>query len=156
MDNYYQFLLSLIGNPTDGPLFRYLFEVDYVWTIPMDQNRAEDGIDLRCLYANLNHTQQDIFGNKPCSMLEMLVAFANRIENDFLGRANVDNTPRWFYVMLLNLGIGEDVISFDRGRVDHALVRFFNHQVGLFNIPGIDISHMELWSQLNVWLSTLD
>lgn len=156
MEEYFQFLLTLIGNLPDCQLARYLFQVDYIWTIPMDKNRAQDGIDLRCLYANLNRLEEDIFGDKPCSMLEFLIAFAMRIENDFMGKAGEDNTPRWFYDMLTSLGIAVDLKIFDRARVDHALVKFFNHQKSLFTVPGIDISHLELWEQLNAWLTYLN
>jgi len=155
MDTYYNFLLSLIGDCPDCELLRYLFEVDYIWTIPLDENRAQDGIDLRCLYINLTKLNIDIFGDKPCSMLEMLIAFANRIENDFMGSAEGNNVPRWFYQMLVSLGISDDMKTFNRARVDHALVRFFNHQRGLFDVPGIDISKMQLWDQLNAWLNSL-
>lgn len=153
MDTYYKFLLSLIGDCPDCELLRYLFEVNYIWTIPLDENRAQDGIDLRCLYANLNNLTIDIFQDKPCSMLEMLIAFANRIENDFMGSAESDNTPRWFYQMLVSLGISEDMKQFDKSRVDHALVMFFNHQIALFDIPGIE--KLQLWDQLNNWLNNL-
>jgi len=156
MDNYYQFLLSQIGNCPDNPLLRYLFDVDFIWTVFLDKNRAQDGIDLRCLYANLNRLDKDIFADKPCSMLEMLVAFANRIENDFMGCVNENNAPRWFYEMLQSLGIADDMKEFDRARVDHALVRFFNHQRSLFQVPGIDISHLGIWEQLNCWLKYVD
>lgn len=155
MDNYYLFLLSLIGDCPDNELLRYLYTVDYVWTTQSDKNRAQDGIDLRCLYANLNHIN-DIWEGKSCTILEMLIAFANRIENDFLGYAGSNNAPRWFYEMLQSLGIAEDLKIFDRSRVDHALIRFFNHQRGLFNVPGIDISKFELWDQLNIWLKYND
>lgn len=153
MDTYYKFLLSLIGDCPDCELLRYLFEVDYIWTIHLDENRAQDGIDLRCLYANLNKLTIDIFQDKPCSMLEMLIAFANRIENDFMGSAEGNNAPRWFYQMLVSLGIAEDMKRFDKSRVDHALIKFFNHQIALFDIPGIE--KLQLWDQLNSWLNNL-
>lgn len=160
MTDYYMFLLTLLEGFNDNPLYKYLFEVDYIWTIPLDRNRAQDGIDLRCWWSNsigLSKEQYEIiFNNKACSMLEMLLAFAIRIENDFLGNADGNNSSKWFYQMLLNLGIADDISNFDRSRVDHALLMFFNHQISLFCVPNFDISKMELWNQMNCWINYIN
>ena len=144
-------------NMPDNELLRYLFEVDYNWTILLDQNRAQDGIDLRCFWANMHGLDKErydkIFGLKPCSVLEMLVAFANRIETDFMDSVECNRVPTWFQQLLYNLGLMECVNTFDQGKVDHILLFFFNHQISLFKVPGMDISHMQLWDQMNAWLN---
>lgn len=160
MTDYYMFLLSLLEGLNDSQLYRYLLEVDYIWTIPLDKNRAQDGIDLRCWWANsikLTKEQYEvIFNSKACSMLEMLLAFAIRIENDFMATAEGNNTSKWFYQMLISLGMSDDITNFDRGRVDHALLMFFNHQISLFQVPNVDISKMELWNQMNYWINYIN
>lgn len=155
MNSYFNFLLQLIGENPDNPLLYYLFEVDYIWTIPLDINRAQDGIDLRCLWANLTklETYDTVFKNKKCSMLEMLIAFAIRIENDFMGDTGVNKSSEWFHLMITNLGIHDDLYNFDRGRVDHALLYFFNHQISLFKVPNFDLTGLQLWDQMNMWLN---
>lgn len=152
--NYYDFLMNLVGASPDTYLFKYLYKVNYIWTIPLDKNRAQDGIDLRCLYANLYHLSIDeynvIFGEEPCSVLEMLVAFAIRIENDFMASAEGDRTSVWFEMMIGNL-FGVDDLKNNRGKIDHALLAFFNHEISPFPISG-QILNMQLWDQLNHWL----
>jgi hypothetical protein len=155
MTNYLYFLTQLVNKNPDNDLIKYLFNTDYIWTLPDDVNRAQDGIDLRCWWANgkgLDKNRYElIFSNKPrCSVLELLVSFSNRIENDFMGDPNGDKTSLWFDMMLRNLGIFEDLITFDQGRVDHALLLFFDHKISLFGIPNADIS---LWNQMNYWLN---
>ena len=158
VNNYYDFLMNLVGANPDTYLFRYLYKVNYIWTIPLDKNRAQDGIDLRCLYANLYHLSADeynvIFGNEPCSVLEMLIAFAIRIENDFMASAEGDRTSTWFEMMIRNLfGDSDDLKTKNsRGKIDHALLAFFNHEISPFPIPEMQISNMQLWDQLNYWL----
>lgn len=160
--DYYIFLTSLIGKDPNNSLLQYLFEVDYIWIFPLDRNRAQDGIDLRCWWANMNRLDKEtydaIFANKgKCSMLEMFIAFANRIENDFMGNAvDANRTPLWFDEMLQSLGIYNDLFSFDQANVDHILLNFFDHKISLFKIPGGDISKMQLWDQMNCWLNYIN
>ena len=67
-------------------LLHYLFDTNFVWleSIPLDENRAEDGLELRKFYAKLlgengGPRLLELLQNKPCSMLEMLVAFADKL-----------------------------------------------------------------------------
>lgn len=89
-------------------LLQFLFNKDFVWleSIPLDANRATDGIDLRKKFAKLlspNEGQQfkDIMLNKPCSMLEMFIAFSERLVQ------LVSLEPYeffWMFIDNLNLG----------------------------------------------------
>lgn len=160
IDNYYQFLLSLVGERSN-PLYEYLFSVDYIWTNLSDSNRAQDGIDLRCLWAGLNKLDVDkynmIFKEKPnCSMLELLVAFANRIENEYMAIPGQNRIPTWFMQMLYNLGLAADVNDFNKDHVDHVILFFIEHKIGLFHIPGVDLSKFQLWDQMNSWLNYIN
>ena len=160
--NYYIWLISIVGNVPESDLLQYLFNIDYVWTFPMDEKRSQDGIDLRYIFANTYGLDQkaydDMFGNRPCTMLEMLVAFANRIENEFMATPNNNTTGLWFNSMLHSLGL--DTKKFNRAEVDHILLKFFTHeyrpdgQGSLFYIPGFtgDMRYMQLWDQANRWL----
>ena len=59
-----------------------MHETTYIWIIPNDENRADDGEALGAdSYMKL--TIQIMIYQKNCSVLEMLVALASRI-NDIL------------------------------------------------------------------------
>lgn len=160
INDYYNFLLNLIGEST-CPLYEYLFNVDYIWTNLSDGNRAQDGIDLRCLWANLSKLDQNgynlIFNDKPnCSMLELLIAFANRIENEYMAIPGQNRIPTWFRQMLYNLGLAGDIGNFNKDHVDHVLLFFIEHRISLFQIPGKDLSKYQLWDQMNYWLNYIN
>ena len=96
-------------------LARKLYSTTFTWPIAMDYNRATDGEQLRLWYAELSSFYSDykILEAKRCSVLEMMIAFSERIENDVMGRDEdaPDRSDRWFWLMLFNLGIGSLDIS---------------------------------------------
>lgn len=84
-------------------LMRVLHQYEFVWQVPGDESRAEDGKDLRYQFAQAANlpvaTGWDPLG---CSVLEMLIAFADRCE------FQTDQPVKyWFWVMLQNLGLDE-------------------------------------------------
>lgn len=88
-------------------LFNVLFEIDFVWIHPLDENRASDGLVLRSDFEY--ETGLYITGLGPkCTVFEMLAALAIRCENQlmrnlFLG----DRTAKWFFMMLDNLRLSD-------------------------------------------------
>lgn len=88
-------------------LFNVLFEIDFVWIHPLDENRASDGLVLRSDFEY--ETGLYITGLSPkCTVFEMLAALAIRCENQlmrnlFLG----DRTAKWFFMMLDNLRLSD-------------------------------------------------
>ena len=100
---YFEWLQSLIdGNRYSKTpftkLLTYLHDVVFTWIIPKDDNRAEDGIDLRYRFA----IEKDILASKEflensCSVLEMMVALSVRCEEDIMDNARLGNrTGQWF------------------------------------------------------------
>lgn len=85
-------------------LFRILYEMEFYYLIPMDENRALDGIKLRRQY-DLDHKTTLYSSEEPCSVLEMLIALAIRMENDILGDPEDEHPEYWFWQFLDNLGI---------------------------------------------------
>ena len=84
-EKYCRKLISIIFDQryTDerfNNLFMHLYSCDFIWprTILGDSNRAADGIQLR---KDLGFF--DILQDKPCSILEMLIALSLRMENDY-------------------------------------------------------------------------
>ena len=58
-------------------MFSFLFDTPFHWTIPMDENRAADGIDLRYRFGREQNVSDVIVASylddRECSMLEMMV-----------------------------------------------------------------------------------
>ena len=85
-------------------LFRTLHTTEYVWLVSGDDNRVEDGLELRLDFlteANIGY-DPDEAKLEPCSVFEMLIAFSNHAE------FTTDTPARgWFWVFLTNLGLAE-------------------------------------------------
>lgn len=149
-------------------LLTYMDSVEFTYIIPMDANRAGDGVNLRYHYKyrqKLEDVAFDIFDNKPCSVLEALVGLAVRCESQIMAEPEYgDRTPKWFWDMIENLGlIDMDDDNFDYEYVVYIIQRFLNREYepdgtgGLFTIPDCehDLRDVEIWYQLNWYLSDI-
>lgn len=83
-----------------GHLFDYLHEIQFEWSIDLDENRALDGIWMR------EDLDGFIFAN-PCSVLEMLSAFARRIDDEYIGEMNCRKPDIIFMEMIENLNLDQ-------------------------------------------------
>ena len=167
---YFEWLQSLIdGNRYSKTpftkLLTYLHDDVFTWTIPKDDNRAEDGIDLRYRFA----IEKDILASKEflensCSVLEMMVALSVRCEEDIMDNARLGNrTGQWFWGMLNNLGLGAQFDSrFDEVYTERVIERFLNRDYepdgtgGLFTVNNTDrdLRDVEIWYQLCWYLDS--
>lgn len=109
---YYDYLTNLIDINDKirhyNSLLTFLFYYDFTWlkNIPLDENRAVDGLQLRSEYKkHLPIEEHGYFdqalANRRCSMLEMFVAFADRltyIVSDF-------TRAEYFWLFIDNLGL---------------------------------------------------
>lgn len=148
-------------------LLMQLHHTEFIFSIRKDQNRAEDGIELRrrftmvCGYEDMSEYLHD----RPCSVLEMMVALAIRCEETIMDDPNVgDRTGQWFWNMVVNLGLGSMIDDrFDRDYVDYAIDRFLkrryepNGKGGLFTVRNCDrdLRKVEIWCQLCWYLDTM-
>ena len=84
-------------------LFNILFDMDFVWIHPLDENRASDGLALRSDFEY--ETGMYISGlQSRCTVFEMLAALAIRCENQLMRNFSMgDRTAKWFFMMLENL-----------------------------------------------------
>jgi hypothetical protein len=149
-------------------LLKRLNETDFTYSIPMDSNRAEDGINLRyrfgreCGYADYEIANSlDI---KPCSVLEMMVALAIRCEHVMYDPENGDRTDAWFWDMINNLGLTGMVnnkinMYYVDEVIDALLERRYerNGEGGLFVVDhnGRDLRSVEIWYQMNWYLDDI-
>lgn len=146
-------------------LLRHLHQTEFFYSIPMDGNRAEDGTDLRYRFG-YEHSYEgpmiaSYLDDRPCSVLEMMVALSIRCEEIMDDPEIGDRTGQWFWNMIVNLGLGSmDDRRFDADSVGDILRRFMNRQYrpngagGLFAIkrPLHDLRSAEIWYQMNWYL----
>lgn len=151
-------------------LISYLHSIDFIFTLPMDQNRALDGIELRWRFATeKGYTSEypEIMDAlySPCSVLEMMIALAIRCEEEYMDDPTIgDRTGQWFWGMVVNLGLGSMIdIRFDEEYVDMVVDRFLEREYepdgrgGLFTIRDCeyDLRDEEIWTQLCWYINTL-
>ena len=145
-------------------LLRTLHNTEFVWTLSGDDNRAADGVELRSYFLiEARHPDIPEWRQQPCSLLEMLIALANRAE--FLSTGDVRATS-WFWIFMQNLGLDEctDSMGFtpeDIGEVLYSLVwRQYNENGtgGLFPLPHTewDQRTVEIWHQLCEYITAND
>lgn len=158
-DKYLEWLFNIIK--LDEQAFDYsllmeqLFETEFEWSVENDDNRAKDGEALRNEYGYR-------FGG-PCSVLEMMIGLARRIETDIMGDPNdVDHTDFWFWKMVENLGL---LVYSDRNfkydSVNYIIRRLIERKYkadgngGLFPLkyPEEDQRNVEIWFQMCEWLN---
>lgn len=170
-NEYFKWLLQLVSDkPNYRRLMRHLFYVDFRFTIPMDENRADEGVDLRYSFGRERNygkqTIQTLLDCRPCSILEMMVALADRCEEHIMGDPELgDRTDVWFWSMIRSLGLSCMYDSrYDALYVDEVLERFLNHRYkrngegGLFTIKGnyrLDLRKEEIWQQLNYYIQAI-
>lgn len=87
-------------------LFLALNNHEFYWSIQNDSNRAEDGLSLREYYNDI-YPEERIFEvmDSGCTVLEALVAMAQRAEMVMYDRFEGDQTHKWFWLFLDNLDI---------------------------------------------------
>lgn len=153
-------------------LLTYLSRRMFYYNIWLDESRYMDGVDLRdeFLYSALespNALQGLSFKELregPCSVLEMLVAFSQRIKFSIMYEEAGDDAGFWFWRMLDNLGL----LIFDNANfnerevgliIDRWLNRNFkpNGEGGLFVIEGYkgDLREVDIWSHMQYYLTSL-
>lgn len=150
-------------------LLMALHDIDFRYSIRKDGNREEDGFNLRYRFANKYYYEDVadtlIFLDRPCSVLEMMVALAVRAEEDIMDDPSIgDRTGQWFWGMIVNLGLGgmsDD--RFDRRIVDISIDRMLDREYepngkgGLFTVKhrNEDMRDVEIWYQLNWYLDSI-
>ena len=172
IDRYFDWMYQLVVDNRYSKSYRKLFsrlhDTEFTYTIPMDGNRAEDGVDLRYRFGReegyCDPMIASYLDDRPCSILEMMTALAIRCEEHLMDNPDVgDRTGQWFWDMLVSLGLGHmDDDHFDRYLVDRVLERFLdreyerNGEGGLFTVDnGHDMRSTEIWYQMNYHLTEL-
>ncbi len=150
-------------------LLCFLHAVEFTYIIAMDSNRESDGIDLRYRFGYERDYDQSIIAtyldDKPCSVLEMMVALSIRCEEGIMFDPSIgDRTGYWFWTMIKNLGLDAmDDEHFNLDRSEDILSRFLDRQYkrngegGLFVIDNCnrDLRSVEIWCQMCWYLNDI-
>ena len=171
-DEYFEWLCELIDSKRFSKKVSYrkllihLHNIEFTWFISRDDNRADDGIQLRRRFALYRDDMAVIdYIQGPCSVLEMMVALAVRCEEWIMDNTQMgDRTGQWFWGMVNNLGLSPMRDSgFDRDYVDDAIARLLNREYepdgrgGLFTVKHCeyDMRTVEIWTQLSWYLGSI-
>lgn len=173
-DEYFCWIIRLVLPNQDDQikylqLLKTLYFYEYVPSIERDENRRVDAYNLRSIFAEKMAIPDEIVKtdlNEPCSILEMMASLANRIEDTIMFDPDYGNRiDIWFKEMLDSLGLLDQIDSnFDRSWVDYRIQIFNNRQYevngrgSLFTIndPNIDMRDMEIWYQMQLYVSEYD
>lgn len=147
-------------------LFAFLHDTEFVYFVPHDENRYEDGIALRYRFCLINDCENlEHYLDGPCSVLEMIVALAIRCEERIMSDPDKgDRTAQWFWSMINSLGLGGMYDSnFSEKLVSDTIYRFLNRDYepngkgSLFTIRdwNRDARDAEIWHQLMAYLNTI-
>lgn len=84
-------------------LMELLHKTEFHWELDRDESRAIDGVYLREDYEL--ETGIHVIRNDSCSVLEMLVALALRIDSEYISSMDSINPEPIFWEMIRNLGL---------------------------------------------------
>lgn len=167
-DLYFEWLYDLVANEEYSAgqsymeLFKYLHETEFIFSIPMDSNRFEDGIDLRYRFAYEceydNRMVALYLDDKPCSVLEMMIALSLRCEEHITYDPELGNrTSKWFWDMLKSMKL--DMMNnsnFDEKYVKRTVAKCLERRYtkkgkgGFFTIDNCrhDLRTVDIWRQM--------
>lgn len=164
---YFRWLYSQVGSvrnhdrtQTYWKLLEQFYTTQYLYFVPNDHNRAEDGRDLRYRFIHYSGVSpDDEWMDLGCSFLELLLGLAHRLA--FETRAS---PKTWFWKLVENLGL-EELTDANWGELTHEAVFEVLNQVnertyapdgtgGLFPLehPEHDQREIEVWYQLCAYL----
>lgn len=156
---YFEWLTSQIDIPNDktyNELFSLMHNLEFVWTVPRDDNRAHDGSDLRVEF--LDGRRGRITNPKGISILEVLVALSRRVAFTGGGDERV-----WAWRLLKNLRLNKASDPLTNEKSDRAAEILYNlvwrtyernGQGGFFPLKHTteDQTKVEIWYQMNAYV----
>lgn len=148
-------------------LLHFMFDTPFEVVLDRDENRLEDGRYLRNHFFLDNGIVGD-FTDKPVSVLEVLIALADRIDTEYLGNPSDPRPDIIFWEFLCNLGLNTS--AFQDNRIEYpsnkyrfeSIINTFMYrnyaidgQGGIFPLKNVnfDVADMELWEQMQAYLS---
>lgn len=150
------------SDKTYWDLLSIMFEKEFVWLVANDDNRIQDGLDLRPEFCHANHIRVDALRNLgPCSFLEVLIGLSRRLSFAAGGGA-----PGWAWQLLCNLKLDRMPDPITRRRIrqvdeilDTVIWRTYDPsgQGGFFPLAWSeeDQTRIELWYQMAEYIDEI-
>lgn len=147
---YFEWLWNQVkrGYPHQRDLALKLFTTEFTWFVPNDDNRLEDGRELRLEFVHaqgIDDADENWLHHMGCSVFEMMLGLARRLA--FLEEGKL---RAWFWILVDNLGPVTDE------SLESLVQRTYesNGVGGLFPLkhPKYDQRKVEIWYQANAWL----
>lgn len=168
---YFQWLCGLVGVSTPDhsywSLAVQLHNTEFYWTVPNDDDRAAHGQKLRETF--LNEIGNRVYAHcleGPCSLFEMLIALAFRLDYIMSDPSRNSRAPDYFWEFIRNLGLepytDDEFINLlgpysSLKIIEKFLERSYNWkgEGGLFPLKYSDKDQrkVEIWYQLMAYVS---
>lgn len=159
---YYEWLKSCVDIPNSksyDDLFEIMHNLEFHWTVPNDDNRVQDGLDLRYEFLMGKNEILHLLG---ATLLEILVSLSRRTAFTAGG-----NPEQWAWKLLKNLRLNkksDPLTEEDRVKVNDILDALVwrtyqrDGQGGFFPLkyPDEDQTKVEIWYQMNKYVIEMD
>lgn len=172
-NEYFEWIYQLVCNDkyykrlSYRKLLYFLHDTEFYNIIELDRNRAKDGVDFRYRFGiECGYSREDVkrcLDIRPCSVLEMMVALAFRVEEQIMDDDRYGNrTGQWFWNMIVSLGLGGmSDAHFDWKYATNVMCTFLNRDYepdgrgGLFTVEDYkrDMRDVEIWTQFMWYLN---
>ena len=161
---YFEWLISQIsvnGRRTYNELFERMYNVEFVWTVPHDGNRVQDGLDLRTEFfyevVGRKYRKRDLT-LEGVSVLEVLVSLSRRVAFTAGG-----DSYSWAWRLIKNLRlhkISDPLTEQKANKIDEILEDLIwrtyqrDGQGGFFPLKRTaeDQTKVEIWYQMNAYI----
>lgn len=158
-EGYFNFLYDLAFKKNNYILLaKELHAITYEWDLRMDENRVDDGYEIRKYYlADKNgylpdgiDLDDDIFPRWP-SVLEVLVGFSNKLCRDSLVGWKISDL---FNIYLSNLWL-DDMTDrkFDKKKCIYLINEWMDGGISMFGDESTKST--DLWSQAAEWMQEI-
>lgn len=174
-NEYFEWMYQLVCNEpyyrrlSYRKLLQHLHNIEFIYIIGMDGNRAEDGIDLRYRFGYERQHNDPMVAAfldfRSCSVLEMIVALSLKCEEHIMDDPEIGNrTSQWFWTMIKNLGLeSTHDANFNEEYVNGVVSRFLDRKYkrngdgGLFTVDHCkaDLRGVEIWHQMCWYLDEI-
>jgi hypothetical protein len=158
---YFKWLISQIdirNRNTYNDLFERMYDLEFVWTVPNDDNRVQDARELRDEFLNGTRSNLQV---RPVSILEVLIALSRRV-----AWITSDPAELWAWRLIQNLRLNKASDPLVGGKAEkvedalHALVwRTYRQdgQGGFFPLkePHEDQTQKEVWDQMSAYVNEM-
>ena len=163
--DYFLWLTSQIAVPANNrnrydDLFQRMYDTEFVWIVGNDENRLQDGADLRTEF--LNGSRPAI--KHPVSLLEVLIALSRRVAFSSLSERRPEV---WTWRLIKNLGLNKasDPLVGQKAENVEAILEALvwrnyrpDGKGGFFPLkhPREDQTKLEIWDQMNAYVIEME